>query len=340
MRINISQPLGIAGRGDVLVPNPEQWGSGDRVFIASDNGAVAKALYQEIGGHDGSRVFGQPQFDEALEAAYTAAGVAKCNLALVVLHKGGCFVASAGHSRVMVLHVESREVEHDTRNQLLDIYNSKAKVENVAHIESGDYILLSSVEDIDHGAVKRILWNSEKSDEEKAQLLAGVAGSAKTRDPNRSAAMALLHVSQASGSAGGGLGFKPKHLAWTAGVLAVAGVAAWIVTANPFAGVDLGSEDDALVEADSLVTDQAPHDVEVSYVAPPVDSIELKARQDSLAKAAAQAAKLKAEKAKAEELKRQQEEQAAAEHDIKVVHSEPASAPAEAPETAPQEPAE
>lgn len=346
MNFRLYTPVFLESDFDVILPGAENANSYP-VYVACDDSIVAGAIYNYITSNcDLSKNFTSEDFNDALEDALNQPEhrVKKCNLALAVYSHAGCFVAQMGKSRVFQVRPETREIEYDSRAQVLDIYSSKAKVELIKDIKPNDYLFLCSAEDVDEKAVRKILCNDQKDDQAKLAEIAQVIKSLKTSGGNRPGAV-LSHVEYVQGG-GSGLsfmsGFKVKYLLYALVFAGVAALGAWLVMTNPFAG--MGSDDNNSINPDSLVTTKAPNRADTTYVKPPVDSLAMAAELDSLKKMQVTKNSIKMiEKKKAEALKKAKAQAEAAkvnEEDIKEVHSTPAATAAPAEHATPQVKAE
>ena len=263
----------------------------------------------------------------------------KCNLAVAIYNGGGCFVAQMGRSRVLQYRPGTQEFLYDSRKQVLDIYSSKAKVEQLRDFAAGDYLLLCTAENFEPRNFRKILNDENTDDNAKATQLAALFKSVKT-DAGNVPAMVISHIEACSGGHSGApsLGIKPRHVLYGLLACAVIAIAAWLISTNPFAGLIKPAT--PTVNPDSLVTTKAPHQADTTFVSQPVDSLALKAEQDSIKNAAALKAhvldSLRAAKAKRDALKAKAKAAEAEKtdlNDIKVVHSEPVAPPEPAPAT-------
>ncbi|MBQ4138111.1 MAG: hypothetical protein II592_01010, partial [Muribaculaceae bacterium] len=146
MKVKLDTPLYIENGRDVLLPSREQLGYDSQVFIACDDEIVARALANYINDEFNlDKAVTDEAFNAALDAALNTKDhrVKRCNLSVAIYNHGGCYVAQMGSSRVLQVRPEEQEIVYDSRSQVLDIYSSKAKVEQISDLQAGDYLLLT-----------------------------------------------------------------------------------------------------------------------------------------------------------------------------------------------------
>ncbi len=105
-------------------------------------------------------------FNDALDKALSGcngAAVRKLTLAFAAFHKRGCLVAQMGNSRILQLRRGS--IEYDSRDQVLDIYSSKAKVEQLYDIKAGDYLAITLVEKFNAQKALSSIFNDPDADD-------------------------------------------------------------------------------------------------------------------------------------------------------------------------------
>ena len=315
MKVKLDTPLYIENGRDVLLPAREQLGYDSQVFIACDDEIVARALADYISDEFNlDKAVTDEAFNAALDAALNTKDhhVKRCNLALAIYNHGGCYVAQMGSSRVLQVRPEEQEIVYDSRSQVLDIYSSKAKVEQISDLRAGDYLLLTTAEMIDYRAIKRILSNPDKTDEEKLSLIADALKTAKTT-ANVTPAAVLNRIDEVEGrrrSIGAPSAKSMKYLLYLVIAAAVAGAAYYLIKNNPFAGMGGDGNGDE-VDTASMITTKAPTDVDMvvttEHDTTTVDtaSTELTPEQIEAKKQKEAADKAKAEKEKAERERRQ-----------------------------------
>lgn len=340
MKVKLDTPLYIENGRDVLLPSREQLGYDSKVFIACDDEIVARALANYINDEFNlDKAVTDEAFNAALDAALNTKDhrVKRCNLSVAIYNHGGCYVAQMGSSRVLQVRPEEQEIVYDSRSQVLDIYSSKAKVEQISDLQAGDYLLLTTAEMIDYRAIKRILSNPDKDDEQKMNLIADALKTAKTT-ANVTPAAILNHIEEVEGRRRGisAPGAKTmKYLLYLVILAAVAGAAYYFITNNPFAGMG-GDGDDAKIDTASMIDTKAPSDVDLvvttEKVADTTDTAsttELTPEQIEAKKQKEAADKAKAEKAKAD---RERRENTQIYNEIKVEPSRDVKPEAPAPE--------
>lgn len=314
MRVKLDTPLYIENGTDVLLPSRDQLGYDSQVFIACDDAIVAQALLSYIQDEFNlMKSVTDDAFNAALDAALNTEDhrVKRCNLALAIYNAGGCYVAQMGSSRVLQVRPDEQEIVYDSRSQVLDIYSSKAKVEQIEDLKPGDYLLLTTAEMIDYRAMKRILSKPDKTDEQKLSEIAESLKTAKTT-ANVTPAAVLNRIDEVSGrrkSVNISGAKVMKTLLYLVGAAVVAGGVYYLVTNNPFAG---GGDNDgeAPIDTASMITDKAPNDVDLivtkEQATEPTDTTnsELTPEEIEAKKQKEAAEKAKAEKEKAERNKR------------------------------------
>lgn len=348
MKVKLDTPLYIENGRDVLLPTREQLGYDSQVFIACDDEIVARALADYISDEFNlDKAVTDEAFNAALDAALNTKDhhVKRCNLAMAIYNHGGCYVAQMGSSRVLQVRPEEQEIVYDSRSQVLDIYSSKAKVEQISDLRAGDYLLLTTAEMIDYRAIKRILSDPDKDDELKMNLIADALKTAKTT-ANVTPAAILNHIDEVEGRRRGFSVSAPgakamKYLLYLVIAAAVAGAAYYLIKNNPFAGMGDDSKGEE-VDTASMITTKAPSDVDLvvtterDSTAVDTASTELTPEQIETKKQKEAADKAKAEKEKAAERDRRQD--ANIYNEIKVEPSRDVKPEAPAPEPAKVEP--
>ena len=316
MKVKLDTPIYIENGRDVLLPAREQLGYDSQVFIASDDEIVARALASYINDEFNlDKAVTDQLFNEALDAALNTKDhrVKRCNLSVAIYNHGGCYVAQMGSSRVLQVRPSTQEIVYDSRSQVLDIYSSKAKVEQIGDIQAGDYFLLTTAEMIDYRAIKRILSDPDKDDEQKMNLIADALKTAKTTS-NVTPAAILNHIDEVEGrrrsiSAPGAK--TMKYLLYLVIAAVLAGAAYYLIKNNPFAGTG-GDDNEDKIDTASMITTKAPSEVDLvvttEQAAETVDtaSTELTPEQLEAKKLKEAADKAKAEKEKAERERRQE----------------------------------
>ncbi len=333
MKFTTFSPLYIHSSGDVAFPDRSM--NNSSILIVSDDEIVAKALYDYINANFRlDRVFTNENFNEALEAALNTPEhrVRRCNLALAVYNRGGCYVAQMGKSRVFQVRTTTCNVEYDSRAQVLDIYSSKAKVEQIGDLLTDDYLVLCSAEDVDEKAVKKILCKATLDDASKLAELETVVKKTRTSG-NCPPAAIISHIERAKGGKNRksppALLKSLKYILYALIVAAIAGIVFWLVSSKPFAA--MGNEEVSM-SPEASVTDKAPNNAEYSHK---IDSAAVIAEEEALARERLVADSIRAVNAKTKQAGKNEAEQIADE-EIKVVHSQETTEPATTSEQQPQ----
>ncbi len=338
MKVKLDTPIYIENGRDVLLPAREQLGYDSQVFIACDDEIVARALASYINDEFNlDKAVTDEAFNAALDAALNTKDhrVKRCNLSVAIYNHGGCYVAQMGSSRVLQVRPEEQEIVYDSRSQVLDIYSSKAKVEQIGDLQAGDYLLLTTAEMIDYRAIKRILSNPDKDDEQKMSLIADALKTAKTT-ANVTPAAILNHIDEVEGrrrsfSAPGAK--TMKYLLYLVIAAVLAGAAYYLIKNNPFAG--MGGDDGDKIDTASMITTKAPTDVDLVVTTEQApDTVDTTATELTPEQIEAKKQKEAADKAKAEKEKadRERRENAQIYNEIKVEPSRDVKPEAPAPE--------
>lgn len=118
-----------------------------RLMIACSDSAVGEALCSIISAFiTNGKALTTNDFNDALDYALKQCenSSGKCDLAFAAFHKNGCLVAQMGNSRIVQIRQNKNEstVEYDSHDQVLDIYSSKAKIEQIRDIKPNDIFIL------------------------------------------------------------------------------------------------------------------------------------------------------------------------------------------------------
>lgn len=215
MKFKIGTPLsncGIAaidGSSGCVYPSPDKAGEDCRIFAVCDvkdcrgvDEVATRAVYHAVcdtmsAGFDTDKPFDREVFEEALHSAgdvLDSVGVVDgsnapdgglcggdVSLAVALLHRGGCFVASTGGAQVMLVRpgqgimYRSHEVrERSSLGNVGKAHFSDVSPKNLTDLRPGDYIYLSKgragiMADDD---ITGLLGDGAIGDEEKLQRLA------------------------------------------------------------------------------------------------------------------------------------------------------------------------
>lgn len=196
--------------------------------ITCSNEEVKTSLSESISEHLGNKndITGQTlneMLDEALLVSDgNKSGVKKrlkdCDLAMMLIHSKGVTVMQMGEGRVLQVRPHEKSALYDSRDQVLDIYTSQAKVMELNDILAGDYFLLTTKSRIELKKVVGTLCDSTVGDGQKSKiiepLLAGDDDS-----------MLLQHVDRVEGNTGFTLPDLDKKWKTVIGVLAAVVIA-------------------------------------------------------------------------------------------------------------------
>ncbi len=232
----------------------------NKLYILSSNQTLANEIYNGIvTSHDLNKRFTTEDFNEIIDnlSADSKAGFKKSNFLLVAYNAAGCFVAQTGNTRAIQVRPDEQEIVFDTRNLVLDIYNSKAKVCQLTDYQQADILLLSPKEEIDASQIRRILSNPALSFTEKNDKIKESKDLAK-------ACYVLINATnvQTSFSFNFLKKVKIKYVGYILLVCIICALIAWLVIANPFKGSDGGT----VVDEDTIVNVNPPHNADTTIV--------------------------------------------------------------------------
>lgn len=230
------------------------------IYVLSNNQTLASEVYNEIiTSYNLNKHFTTDDFNEVIDqlSGDCRAEFKKSDFLLAVYNAGGCFIAQTGKTRAIQVRPDDQEIVFDSRNLVLDIYNSKARVSQLTDYKQGDLLLLCSQEDIDAKAIRRILSNPELSTQAKNDQL-------KQMKELANACHVLINATNVKASFSLSLlkKIRFKYVAYALLICAIASVVAWMVTCNPFKGGD----DATVVDEDTLVSVNSPHNADTTTV--------------------------------------------------------------------------
>lgn len=230
------------------------------IYVLSNNQTLASEVYNEIiTSYNLNKHFTTDDFNEVIDqlSGDCRAEFKKSDFLLAVYNAGGCFIAQTGKTRAIQVRPDDQEIVFDSRNLVLDIYNSKARVSQLTDHKQGDLLLLCSQEDIDAKAIRRILSNPELSTQAKNDQL-------KQMKELANACHVLINATNVKASFSLSLlkKIRFKYVAYALLICAIASVVAWMVTCNPFKGGD----DATVVDEDTLVSVNSPHNADTTTV--------------------------------------------------------------------------
>lgn len=230
------------------------------IYVLSNNQTLASEVYNEIiTSYNLNKHFTTDDFNEVIDqlSGDCRAVFKKSDFLLAVYNAGGCFIAQTGKTRAIQVRPDDQEIVFDSRNLVLDIYNSKARVSQLTDYKQGDLLLLCSQEDIDAKAIRRILSNPELSTQAKNDQLMQMKELAN-------ACHVLINATNVKASFSLSLlkKIRFKYVAYALLICAIAGVVTWMVTCNPFKGGD----DATVVDEDTLVSVNSPHNADTTTV--------------------------------------------------------------------------
>lgn len=214
--------------GKILFPSAGEATGENRLYIVCDNENVGQALCDGIQAKlsEKSRL-SQEDFNNVLDDALSSSGqrTNMTNLAFALFQDNGVLVAQMGKSRVLHIAPSEDEIIYDSRDQVLDLYSAKARVQILNQISDNDYIVISLADIVDLPKMVRIAGDNDLDDDEKAKAFF------KALSKNKPSLVAsyLIHIEKISGIV---IGKKMSNINWKRifayiGLLAiVAGLAA------------------------------------------------------------------------------------------------------------------
>lgn len=248
------------------------------IYILSNNQSLASELYNGIAAaFDSSKRFSTEDFNEIVDqlSSESKAMLKKSDSVLAVYNAAGCFIAQTGKARALQVRPETQEIVFDSRNLVLDIYSSKAKVCQLTDYAAGDLLLLSSHEDFDAKVVRKVLSDSELSLQGKHEKLKQVNGLSS----ESSVLIGAINV-HSTFSFAFLKKINAKYVGYTLLVALIIAIVAWVVLCNPFRSSDGG----IVVNEDSLVNVNSPHNADTTIKV--VADTPTVAPQDTVKKAA------------------------------------------------------
>lgn len=154
------------------LPDGHKQFSSPLLIVACSDIAVGEKLQNIVAARlDATGNITPNDFNDALDKALSdcnGAAVRKLTLAFAAFHKRGCLVAQMGNSRILLLRKSG--IEYDSRDQVLDIYSSKAKVEQIYDIKAGDYLVISLIEKFNAQKALSSIFNGNDADDEQRLL--------------------------------------------------------------------------------------------------------------------------------------------------------------------------
>lgn len=212
---NYANATGAGAIGDYMYPVPGTANADSRMFVICGvrgsmeiDEVACRAVYHTVCdavnvGYSEAKPFTEDTFDEALKSAYDvlesidADDGIKCDdvsLALVLLHRGGCFVAVSGDAQVVIVRPGKGLIYSANKADSHAKENSKmrslpAVTTNLTDLQGGDYIYIGC-DSMPSDDIVRSIGDKETSDTEKLQMLKSVAGEGACRREY------LVHITQ------------------------------------------------------------------------------------------------------------------------------------------------
>ncbi len=218
MKISFNNSIEIAHGAEHVDAFSLSEGSGEaQLYIACGNPQVKTNMVEQLSArYSASRSFSTLDANEALDNALRVDGsrVKKCDMTLLLLHRGGALAMQMGEGRLLQLRPGERNALYDSRDQVLDIYTSRAKVMPIDDIKAGDSFVLSTGGRFDTSKLLELFRKAKDTGTPDADKLANIIAVPSL----------MLPVASVEGSAGGGLAMNKKW--WKVVAWLIAGLAA------------------------------------------------------------------------------------------------------------------
>lgn len=199
----------------------DSWGEEPNLLLWCSNEDVKNQLVSNISErYSNRRSFTALQMNAVLDDSLTVNGkrVKECSIALLLFHRGGAVSLQTGEGRVLQVRPHEKAAVYDSRDQVLDIYSSKAKVMELSDLNAGDYFLVTTAGKFAVDKVIGALSNATQGDEAKVRTLTELMGAADS-------ALWLSHVDNVEGAAGFNLPDISRRSMTIIGLLALAVIA-------------------------------------------------------------------------------------------------------------------
>ena len=258
MKISFNNPIEIAHGTEHVEACALSEGTSDaQLYIACGNPQVKTNMVEQLSAlYNASRAFSSLDANEALDKALRIDGtrVKKCDMTLLMLHRGGALAMQMGEGRLLQVRPGERNALYDSRDQVLDIYASRAKVMQLDDVKTGDQFILSTGGRFDVAKLLELFRKAKDSGMPDTDQLTKIIAIPAL----------MLPVDNVEGSSGSGLAMNKKWwkvIAWL--VLGLAALAALTFYVGPMVYESLEEAEVVEVEA----TDNATN--EVTQPAPP-----------------------------------------------------------------------
>lgn len=202
-------------------------GGDTTIAISCSNDEVKTNLTERIGQHlSEKRDISEQTLNELLDEALLVTGGDKsgvkkrlkdCNLSMMLIHSKGVKVMQMGEGRILQVRPHEKIALYDSRDQVLDIYTSHAKVMELTDILSGDYFLMTTKSRIDMKKVVATLCDSTIGDDQKYEAIEPLL--------DDESSMLIQHVDRVEGNTGFTLPDLDKKWKTVIGLLAAVVIA-------------------------------------------------------------------------------------------------------------------
>ncbi|MBR5101579.1 MAG: hypothetical protein IK092_00460 [Muribaculaceae bacterium] len=93
------------------------------------------------------------------------------NMACAIVEPNAIMTMQMGSTRVLHIRPSKQSVLYDSRQQVLDIYSARAKMQRIDDLKAGDFVLVISSSKIDINSLLAILCDEELSTEDKRVMI-------------------------------------------------------------------------------------------------------------------------------------------------------------------------
>ena len=172
MAIQLSSISFIKQENQLIFPTTDVASTSDRMFIVCDNDVLAEGLISGINERlSTKRALSVEDMNNIIDETLTGGGqtLAKSSLALALISKSACLTVQMGKSRVLHVAVSENEIAYDSRNHILDTYSSKARIQLINNIKSGDLVLITLSDMVDTQSLLRMTEDMTPENQQLSQ---------------------------------------------------------------------------------------------------------------------------------------------------------------------------
>lgn len=172
MKISLKSSINLTT--DAGAVNAYAIGGGEaNLFVACSNKEVEQNIVDQLAARCGEKSSLSPlDAGEALDHALRIDNQrVKCNLSLLLVHTGGALAMQMGEGRVFQVRRKRAEVLYDSRNQVLDIYSTNAKVAQLTDVKAGDTLVVTAAGRFLVDDVARLLCDKEMTTDDRVTAI-------------------------------------------------------------------------------------------------------------------------------------------------------------------------